>query len=91
MNDDGMRLTTISSTYGKHGMLENKVVKHPLQPWTGSYKLLRIPDSPHLNNMIYLLGGKEEDAEEVITIKNTYDCDGNKVETLRKKNNPSRM
>lgn len=88
MNDDGMRLTTISSTYGKHGMLENKVVKHPLQPWTGSYKLLRIPDSPHLNNMIYLLGGKEEDAEEVITIKNTYDCDGNKVETLRKKITP---
>lgn len=88
MNDDGMRLTTISSTYGKHGMLENKVVKHPLQPWTGSYKLLRIPDSPHLNNMIYLLGGKEEDADEIITIKNTYDCDGNKVETLRKKITP---
>ena len=68
MNDDRMRLTTISSTYGKHGMLENKVIKHPLQPWIGSYKLFRIPDSPQLNNKIYLLGGKEEEAEEVITI-----------------------
>lgn len=88
MNDDGMRLTTISSTYGKHGMLENKVIKHPLQPWIGSYKLFRIPDSPHLNNMIYLLGGKEEDADEVITIKNTYDCEGNKLKTTRNKKTP---
>lgn len=88
MNDEGMRLTTISSTYGKHGMLENKVIKHPLQPWIGSYKLFRIPDSPHLNNMIYLLGGKEEDADEVITIKNTYDCEGNKLKTTRNKKTP---